>query len=68
MEFPAVTICAPGWSETPLNAAFYNLFLEYLQEKKPFPDGIFSGFDIEYYLNNKVCLIDWPQLKEQKNS
>jgi len=58
VEFPAVTICAPGWSETPLNAAFYNLFLEYLQEKLPYPDifaNSLSGFDIEFFLHNKVC-------------
>ena len=53
MEFPAVTICAPGWSETHMNAGFYNLFLKYLQEEKN-TSSVFSGLDIELYLKNKV--------------
>ena len=53
MEFPAVTICAPGWSKTYLNAGFYNLFLKYMQEKTNFSDNM-KGLDVEYYLSNNT--------------
>jgi len=40
VEFPAVTICAPGWSDRYLKAGFYHLFLDYLNETQPITTGL----------------------------
>ncbi len=49
VEFPAVTICSPGWSETNLEAGFFSAFIEYFQAIEELPVAI-SGTDLRAFL------------------
>ena len=51
VDFPAVTICSPGRMQLSQEAAYYNLFLNFLKEERSL-DLQLNGFQVANIVNN----------------